>query len=147
MKIKLDENIPSDLKMAGDVDTVEQEGLAGRDDATVWRAAQSEGRFLVTQDLDFSDLRRFQLGTHCGILLLRLSNPSRQHYLHVSKRFSEVSNWSHGRVALLSRPIQSYGSDGPFSKSATHGKAIRLALMPAFLFRQKAPQDVLHRSA
>ncbi|MEQ1932534.1 MAG: DUF5615 family PIN-like protein [Fimbriimonadaceae bacterium] len=77
MKIKLDENIPSDLSLPGDVDTVEQEGLAGCDDDTVWAAAQDEGRFFITQDLDFSDLRKFELGSHAGILLLRLSNPSR----------------------------------------------------------------------
>ena len=75
MKIKLDENIPVDLAAtlgeSNDVDTVQSEGLQGRDDRTIWAAAQAEGRFLVTQDLDFSDLRQFLPGTHCGILLLR----------------------------------------------------------------------------
>jgi hypothetical protein len=33
---------------------------------------------LITQDLDFSDLRAFAPGTHAGILLLRLSNTTRQ---------------------------------------------------------------------
>jgi predicted nuclease of predicted toxin-antitoxin system len=35
-------------------------------------AAQAEGRFLVTQDLDFSDTRKFAPGAHHGILLMRL---------------------------------------------------------------------------
>ena len=52
-----------------------QEGLQGRSDAEVWAAAQQAGAFLVTQDLDFSDLRRFQPGTHHGILLLRFREP------------------------------------------------------------------------
>jgi predicted nuclease of predicted toxin-antitoxin system len=34
------------------------------------------GRFLITQDLDFSDTRQFQPGTHPGILLVRLREPS-----------------------------------------------------------------------
>jgi hypothetical protein len=34
--------------------------------------AQRAGRFLVTQDLDFSDVRRFEPGSHHGLLLVRL---------------------------------------------------------------------------
>jgi len=48
------------------------ENLGGRDDDTVWAAAQAEQRFLVTQDLDFSDARRFVPGTHAGVLIVRL---------------------------------------------------------------------------
>lgn len=53
------------------------ENLSGQPDATIWRAAQSEQRFLITQDLDFSDVRRFQPGTHAGLLLVRLHAPGR----------------------------------------------------------------------
>jgi predicted nuclease of predicted toxin-antitoxin system len=82
MKIKLDENLPSslvaDLSALGhDVDTAPAEGLAGRPDPDVWRAAQTAERFLITQDLDFSDLRAFAPGTHYGILLVRLQQPGR----------------------------------------------------------------------
>ena len=82
MKIKLDENIPISLvasltELGHDVDTVPQEGLAGSDDKMVWDAAQQEERFLITQDLDFSDIRRFRPGDHHGILLVRLRNPGR----------------------------------------------------------------------
>lgn len=67
MKIKLDENLPerlvSKLEALGhDVDTVRGEHMAGRDDSEVWLAAQSSGRFLITQDLDFSDMRRYAPG-------------------------------------------------------------------------------------
>jgi hypothetical protein len=34
-----------------------------------------EGRFFITQDLDFSDVRQFQPGTHPGLLLVRLREP------------------------------------------------------------------------
>ena len=82
MKIKLDENLPerlvSELQALGhDVDTVPSEHLAGRDDNEVWQAAQTVDRFLITQDLDFSDVRRFTPGTHAGLLLVRLTQPGR----------------------------------------------------------------------
>jgi predicted nuclease of predicted toxin-antitoxin system len=75
MKIKLDENLPLRLKslliaQGYDADTVIEEGLSGKIDAVVWQAAQAEQRFLITQDLDFSDMRTFKPGTHSGILLI-----------------------------------------------------------------------------
>ena len=82
MKIKLDENLPerlvSELGALGhDVDTVRMEHLVGRADDEVWQAAQSVNRFLITQDPDFSDVRRYVPGTHAGLPLLRLSRPGR----------------------------------------------------------------------
>ena len=53
------------------------ERIAGRDDDIVWHAAQADRRFLVTQDLDFSDVRQFVPGTHHGLLLVRLPQPGR----------------------------------------------------------------------
>lgn len=83
MNIKLDENLPDSLvpklqALGHDVDTVPDENLAGRDDNEVWQAAQAVGRFLITQDLDFSDVRRFTPGTHAGLLLVRLTQPGRK---------------------------------------------------------------------
>ena len=80
MKVKLDENIPArlagDLAVLGhDVDTVASEGLKGKPDGVVWNVARRDQRFLITQDLDFSDIRQFQPGTHAGLLLVRLREP------------------------------------------------------------------------
>lgn len=77
MRLKLDENIPASarVRLAGlghDVDSVKDEGLTGRPDAEIWAAAQATSRFLVTQDLDFSDVRAFAPGTHEGLLVVRL---------------------------------------------------------------------------
>jgi predicted nuclease of predicted toxin-antitoxin system len=77
MRIKLDENVPvraaAPLRALGhDVDTVVEENLGGHGDNEIWQAVQREGRFLVTQDLDFSDTRRFAPGTHHGLLLVRI---------------------------------------------------------------------------
>ncbi len=92
MKLKLDENLPESLLTAlaalgHDADNVTQEGLAGHSDPDVWAAAQKEDRFLITQDLDFSDVRRFSPGTHCGLLLVRLPNAGR---LELTRRVAEV---------------------------------------------------------
>jgi predicted nuclease of predicted toxin-antitoxin system len=77
MRIKLDENIPASavarLRSSGhDADSVLEEGFGGREDDAVWEAAQTEGRFFITQDLDFSDVRRFAPGTHHGVMLVRI---------------------------------------------------------------------------
>jgi len=81
VKIKLDENLPASLaaelrQLGHETDSVLDESLGGQNDESVWRAAQREGRFLITQDLDFSDLRRFAPGNHAGLLLVRLRSPS-----------------------------------------------------------------------
>jgi predicted nuclease of predicted toxin-antitoxin system len=77
LRLKLDENLPESAvprlaALGFDVDTVLSEKLGGRDDATVWAAAQRDRRFLITQDLDFSDIRTFAPGKHEGVLIVRL---------------------------------------------------------------------------
>jgi predicted nuclease of predicted toxin-antitoxin system len=83
MKIKLDENLPAQLydllvSHKHDVHTVSDESLVGREDRVIFAAACKENRLLLTQDLDFSDLRAFRPGTHPGIVLIRLRDPSRR---------------------------------------------------------------------
>ena len=83
MNIKVDENLPSRLvsrlaPLGHNVHTIRDEGLLGAPDFLIWEAAKRERRFLITQDLDFSDARRFAPGTHSGILLVRLREPSRR---------------------------------------------------------------------
>ena len=69
MKIKLDENIPTSLKfrlqeIGSDVETVPDESLTGVTDDVLWQHVQNAQRLLITQDLDFSDIRQFHPGTH-----------------------------------------------------------------------------------
>ncbi|MDP2830156.1 MAG: DUF5615 family PIN-like protein [Sulfuricellaceae bacterium] len=71
MKIKLDENLPARLKpilqkYGHDVDTVPDEHLGGRPDTEIWQAVNAESRFLITQDLGFSDTRQFALQEQGG---------------------------------------------------------------------------------
>jgi predicted nuclease of predicted toxin-antitoxin system len=81
MKIKWDENLTAGLvpvlnKVGHDVQTTIEEGLTGKLDGDIWHAAQSEERFLMTQDMDFSDIRVFAPGSHQAILLLRPPSPN-----------------------------------------------------------------------
>ena len=101
MKIKLDENLPGRLAarlgvLGHDVRTVRQEGLEGHLDETIWEVAQSESRFLITQDLDFSDARSYAPGSHYGILLIRLRTPKRLALIRRVEelfRHEDVSQW------------------------------------------------------
>lgn len=82
MKIKLDENLPEALvpqltELGHETDNARMEGVNGQPDTTLWLAAQKSGRFFVTQDLDFSDVRQFAPGTHRGLMLVRLRVPGR----------------------------------------------------------------------
>ncbi len=114
MKIKLDENLPATLarrlgQLGHDVETVHDEGLTGEDDDRIWLAAQLEERFLITQDLDFSDIRRFAPGTHHGLLLVRFRDPGRQALTEIlSEIFAahEVESWRNCFVVTTEHKIR-----------------------------------------
>ncbi len=114
MRIKLDENLPVALAdaLAGlghDTETVHREGLSGKPDVLVWEAAQRENRFLITQDLDFSDTRRFRPRTHHGILVVRLAKPGRLAlYQRVVDLFSteDVGAWVGSFVVATDRKLR-----------------------------------------
>lgn len=114
MRIKLDENLPVSLVAAlkhlgHHVDTVVDEQLSGSPDTDVWTACQREERFLITQDLDFSDNRRFRPGTHHGLLVLRLGSPGRQTLLeritHLF-RTEETDRWDGCFIVVSDRKIR-----------------------------------------
>jgi predicted nuclease of predicted toxin-antitoxin system len=47
-------------------------GLRGSPDETIFARAQEEGRIIVTRDLGFGNLVDYPLGTHAGIIVLRV---------------------------------------------------------------------------
>ncbi|MBK6326944.1 MAG: DUF5615 family PIN-like protein [Chloroflexi bacterium] len=114
MQIKLDENLPVELavmlrQLGHDAETVPEENLDGADDDQVWQAAQAENRFLITQDLDFSNVQHFKPGTHHGVLLLRLNNPTRRQLIQkVEVIFTSeaVAQWSGCLVVVTDRKIR-----------------------------------------
>ena len=116
MRIKLDENLPTGLGehlriMGHDVDTVPDEGLQGKDDATVWEATRKEGRFLITQDLDFSDTRRYSPGSHHGLMIVRLRTPGR---IALTTRIrsiiatEEIESWTGCFIVVTDNKILTY---------------------------------------
>lgn len=114
MRIKLDENLPASLAailttLGHDVETVVEEQLSGCNDQNLWEAAQKESRFLITQDMDFSDVRRFRPGDHCGILPIRLRSPDLRSLIHqVEQLFREedASTWGGCFVVVSDRKVR-----------------------------------------
>lgn len=121
MRIKLDENIAESARgrltaLGYDVHTVLDEGLSGHADGEVWMAAQTEERFLITQDLDFSDERRFAAGSHAGVLLVRLPDAEQwriSDYLAAWFSTSDADSWERCFVVAtpnkvrVRRPLES----------------------------------------
>lgn len=114
MRIKLDENMPATLVrerrgLGHDVDTVPSENLASRPDAEIWSAAQKARRFLITQDLDFSDIRQYRPGTHHGLLLVRLRQPGRKALTRRVRSIFEtedVGSWVQCFVVATDRKVR-----------------------------------------
>lgn len=118
MRIKLDENMPVELVrilngLHHQVETVPEEGLAGHDDEEIWAAAQQEERFLITQDLDFSDVRRYRPGSHHGLMLVRLRSPGRLSLVGKVREVFEaedVSGWHRCFIVLTERKLRIHSS-------------------------------------
>lgn len=114
MRIKLDENLPESLAklMTGyghDADTVLFEKLKGAPDDLVWKTAQNEHRFFITQDLDFSDVRLFRPGNHAGAMLIRLHNPSAKSLIERLTsilKYENVESWKQCFVVVTDYKIR-----------------------------------------
>ena len=77
MKLELDENLghrgAEILRAAGySVTTVVEEGLSSASDDRLIEVCRSEGKCLVTLDLDFGNPLRFDPSRYSGIVVLRL---------------------------------------------------------------------------
>ena len=107
MRIKLDENLPLALQsglnaLGHDVHSVFDENLAGEPDDKIWYACTVEERFLITQDLDFSDARKYPPGTHAGIMILRVADDSRENLIRVVlQAFSEQDTAAFERALVV----------------------------------------------
>lgn len=77
MTFKTDENLPIEaanvLRESGfEAETIWDESLSGSDDQTLASRARTEGRILLTLDLDFANIRAYPPHEHPGIIVLRL---------------------------------------------------------------------------
>jgi predicted nuclease of predicted toxin-antitoxin system len=105
VKIKIDENLSLAHRrllegVGHEVADVHDERLSGASDDVLWSHVCAEGRFLVTLDTDFSDVRRFSPGSHPGILLLRTAHPSVSTVSMILRRVLEEHDLS-GLAACL----------------------------------------------
>ena len=121
IKIKIDECLPHEcadlmIRKGYNVQTVRQEGLQGSADTEIWNAAQSEERFLVTTDLDFSDMRRYEPGKHAGVLLLRLGKEGKGHmlaYLEWLLAHHDIPDWRGFLVVATDHKIRARTAKSP----------------------------------
>ena len=95
MRVKLDENLPVQLKglfteSGHDAATVLDEGIGGAADAEVARVCNAEERALITQDLDFADIKAYPPGQHYGIVVFRLASQTRDTLLAVGAQLIET---------------------------------------------------------
>jgi len=77
VRFKLDENLPASLvavfASAGhDAVSATAQNLQGAPDARIAEVCRSEGRTLVTLDVDFADIRTYPPSDSPGIIVLRL---------------------------------------------------------------------------
>jgi predicted nuclease of predicted toxin-antitoxin system len=91
VKFKIDENLPVEaaapLRSAGfDALTVKDQRLGGENDRRIVDVCLHEQRALVTNDLDFSDIRSYPPRDFHGFVVLRLHRQDRTHVLDVLKR-------------------------------------------------------------
>lgn len=76
LRIKVDEDLPpiiADLlrDRGYEASTVVEQRKGGWKDAQLWEAVQAEGKFLITADKGFANIRVHPPGSHAGVLLLR----------------------------------------------------------------------------
>jgi len=91
VRFKVDENMSTEvtecLHEAGhDALTIVEQGMAGVDDDRLAEVVQGEERVLVTLDLDFADIRRFQPGHHPGVVVFRVGQRHPERLVELLRR-------------------------------------------------------------
>ena len=79
LNLLFDQNIPQDVTVwmrekcpTWVISHVKEVGLSGHPDSEIFRWAQSHQSIVVTYDEDFADTRSFPLGSHYGVIRLRV---------------------------------------------------------------------------
>jgi predicted nuclease of predicted toxin-antitoxin system len=71
------------LRQAGySAEDVRDSGLRGHDDQVVFDNAQVRGAIIVTADKDFASILRFPLGSHSGIIVVRVPDELPTHVMN-----------------------------------------------------------------
>lgn len=95
MKFKFDENMPLlSVKIfqenGFDACSVRDQGLNGCTDDRLLTVCTDEERILITLDLDFSDIRKYQPVTLHGIIIIRPDKQDKNTIINILKRMIPV---------------------------------------------------------
>lgn len=95
MRLKIYENLPQEVaglfrEGGHDAVTVSEQGMGGAKDGALFERCRSEGRVLVTLDLDFTNIQAYPPATAPGILVLRLSRQDKPSVLEMVRRVMPV---------------------------------------------------------
>lgn len=101
-KIKVDEDLPRHIvevarERGHEATSVLGQGWQGTPDDALWPRIQAEGRWLITADKAFGDLRRFAPGAHAGVIVVRCAQQSRE--------TSFISPLKSSTASLLMKPL------------------------------------------
>ena len=79
LRVLFDQNIPPSVcefarnsKPHWEVRHVNEVGLRGATDETIFNWAQRDGAIVITFDEDFADARMYPVGSHAGVVRLRV---------------------------------------------------------------------------
>jgi len=86
VRILVDESLPPNLAVrltdeGHAARHIRQLGLTGFPDAAVFQAAQAENAVLISRDVGFADTTAYKLGSHRGIVVVRMPNRIRISHL------------------------------------------------------------------
>lgn len=108
MRFKIDENLPGEaaesLTRAGhDAMSIPEQKLGGKPDPLVAAVCQSEGRTLITLDLDFSDIRAYPPSEYPGVIVLRPRTQAKQAVLGLLLRMIPLLSVEplHGKLWIV----------------------------------------------
>lgn len=90
VSIKVDEDLPPVVAQiftqAGhDASTVPEQGWSGCPDDVLLTRLRAEGRWLVTADKGFADVRQYVPGSYAGIIVFQTPVESRRRYLTLAE--------------------------------------------------------------
>ena len=75
-----------------DAETVWDEDLSGADDSVIAAQVRSEGRILLTLDLDFADIQAYPPDQHPGMIVLRIKNQDKPTVVAYVRRIAAALN-------------------------------------------------------
>jgi predicted nuclease of predicted toxin-antitoxin system len=95
MRLKVDENVhPAAaehlIARGHNAATVWDENLRGSDDEVIARVCREEGRALLTLDMGFANIRRYQPRDYSGLIVLRLHSQARESVLAAVDRLEPM---------------------------------------------------------